>query len=66
LHHLFLSLEVSKLIDLVDKVLIWDEAWFMWIAVSALKNWGALLAIVVASSCIGGTGLIGGFIVMHP
>lgn len=57
---------MSKLVNLVDMVLIWDETWLMWVTVSALSDWRAVNSVIVTSSSIDRTSLISYFVLVHP
>jgi len=57
---------VSELVNSVDFVLVWDEAWLVWVAVSADGDVGTLHTVVVSSSGVDGTSLIGDIVVVHP
>jgi len=65
LHHGLFTFKVSELFDLVNFVLIWDEARLMRITVSAFCNIGALNSVIMASGLIHGTGFISHFVVIH-
>lgn len=56
---------MGELFNLIDFVLIWDEAWLMWVTVSAHGDVGALDTVVMASSLIQRAGFISDFIVVH-
>jgi hypothetical protein len=57
--------EVSELVNSVDQVLIWDEAWLFWVAVFAFDNAGALNTVVIASGLIDGASLISDIVGVH-
>jgi len=57
---------VTILINSIDIVGVWNEAWFMWITVTTDGDWRAIYTIVIASGSINGAGLIGNFVVVHP
>ena len=65
LHHGLFTLEVSELLDLVNLVLVWDEARLMRVTVSALGDVRALDSVIVASGLIHGAGFISDFVVVH-
>jgi hypothetical protein len=57
---------MAILIRVVDLVVILSEASSAWAAVVAGQLLGAFLAIIVASSSVDGTGLVGDFVLGHP
>jgi len=57
---------VSILVNSIDVVGVWNEAWFMWITVHADSDWVTLDTIIIASGSVDGAGLIGDFVVVHP
>jgi len=57
---------VSILVNSIDVVGVWNEAWFMWITVHADGDWVTLDTIVIASGSVDGAGLIGDLVGVHP
>lgn len=65
LKHVFLSLEVTVLVDAVDVVLVGDEAVKVWVAVLAHVDGRALDAVVVAACLVDRAGLVCDVVVAH-
>ena len=66
LHHVFLALNLTVFLGLVDVILIGDEATLTGHAVLALDHGRALTAVVVATGSVDRAGLIGTFVLAEP
>ena len=66
LHHLLFAADRAKLVNLVDAVLVRDEAGLARVAIFTLAHGAATLAVVVAAGQVTCAGLIGDLILLHP
>jgi len=64
LHHVLFTRDWTVLVNLVDKIGVWNEAGFTWVAVSAESHVGARNTIVATTGSVDSAGLISAVILI--